>query len=154
MESLWDLICACKKHKDRWKHYPDNVSYETFCGFYKTELISTIKTVINSDESEFILYSWAFDIFSNFIIASNKWREHPVNPFSYGGRHPRKFPDELRILKYLQQEGVCPCCNKRFNLDYMEGDHIYPWSKGGWTAWSNLQMLCKDCNNKKSDTII
>lgn len=28
-------------------------------------------------------------------------------------------------------------------------DHIYPWSKGGWTAVSNLQMLCQRHNLAK-----
>ncbi|MCR5691091.1 MAG: HNH endonuclease [Eubacterium sp.] len=26
-----------------------------------------------------------------------------------------------------------------------------PWSKGGQTVLVNCQMLCKDCNRKKSD---
>ncbi|ACV79091.1 HNH endonuclease [Nakamurella multipartita DSM 44233] len=25
-------------------------------------------------------------------------------------------------------------------------DHVYPWSRGGWTARSNLQMLCQRHN--------
>ena len=33
----------------------------------------------------------------------------------------------------------------------MEGDHIVPWSKGGKTEESNLQMLCRSCNNDKRD---
>lgn len=33
----------------------------------------------------------------------------------------------------------------------MEGDHIIPWSKGGKTTIENLQMLCRACNNTKSD---
>ena len=33
----------------------------------------------------------------------------------------------------------------------MEGDHIKPWSKGGHTTPDNCQMLCKDCNGKKTD---
>nr|WP_315124993.1 HNH endonuclease signature motif containing protein [uncultured Porphyromonas sp.] len=33
----------------------------------------------------------------------------------------------------------------------MEGDHIKPWSKGGKTEIENLQMLCRDCNRRKSN---
>ena len=34
----------------------------------------------------------------------------------------------------------------------MEGDHIVPWSKGGRTVKENYQMLCRDCNRRKSDS--
>ncbi|MGN1240203.1 MAG: HNH endonuclease, partial [Paludibacteraceae bacterium] len=30
-------------------------------------------------------------------------------------------------------------------------DHITPWSKGGRTIASNCQMLCKECNRRKSN---
>ena len=33
----------------------------------------------------------------------------------------------------------------------MRGDHIKPWSRGGKTKPENLQMLCADCNARKSD---
>ena len=33
----------------------------------------------------------------------------------------------------------------------MDGDHIVPWSQGGMTVDENLQMLCKKCNNEKSN---
>ena len=33
----------------------------------------------------------------------------------------------------------------------MEGDHIIAWSQGGKTNLDNLQMLCKFCNNTKSN---
>ena len=48
-------------------------------------------------------------------------------------------------------QGICKKCGKHFELDQMEADHITPWSKGGKTLAENCQMLCKDCNRKKSD---
>ena len=33
----------------------------------------------------------------------------------------------------------------------MQADHIKPWSKGGFTTPDNCQMLCADCNLKKSN---
>lgn len=47
--------------------------------------------------------------------------------------------------------GVCPYCKQHFELSEMHADHIIPWSKGGTTTADNCQMLCRDCNLKKSD---
>ena len=41
--------------------------------------------------------------------------------------------------------------NHHFDFKEMEGDHITPWSEGGKTTYENLQMLCKDCNRRKSN---
>ncbi len=40
--------------------------------------------------------------------------------------------------------------NIRVEIGQMEGDHITPWHEGGKTTDENLQMLCKDCNRRKS----
>lgn len=34
-----------------------------------------------------------------------------------------------------------------------QGDHIYPWSRGGRTAMSNQQALCAFHNNRKSGSV-
>ncbi len=34
-------------------------------------------------------------------------------------------------------------------LRRLHGDHIVPFSRGGLTVWSNLQLLCANCNLKK-----
>ena len=33
----------------------------------------------------------------------------------------------------------------------VQADHITPWAKGGKTVAENCQMLCADCNRRKSD---
>lgn len=35
----------------------------------------------------------------------------------------------------------------------LQGDHWYPYARGGATNMQNLVMLCPKCNNKKSDKI-
>lgn len=63
----------------------------------------------------------------------------------------RQFTPAQKLKAYERQQGICPICGNHFEIDEMEGDHIVPWSKGGTTTDSNLQMLCKQCNNDKKD---
>ena len=63
----------------------------------------------------------------------------------------REFDDKMKRKKYEEQKGECPFCKEHFEFSEMEGDHIIPWSKGGKTVYENLQMLCRMCNNTKSD---
>lgn len=63
----------------------------------------------------------------------------------------RAFSDRDKRSAYETQNGLCKKCNKPFSLEEMEADHITPWAKGGRTVAANCQMLCRDCNRRKSD---
>ncbi|MDL2224942.1 DUF262 domain-containing protein [Eubacteriales bacterium OttesenSCG-928-M02] len=63
----------------------------------------------------------------------------------------RAFTPKMARAAYERQKGVCPACKKHFDIDGMQADHITPWSKGGRTTAENCQMLCADCNRRKSD---
>ncbi|MDR0462811.1 MAG: DUF262 domain-containing protein [Pseudomonadales bacterium] len=62
----------------------------------------------------------------------------------------RAFDDKIKRATYEKQSGVCPICSSHFEIAEMEADHITPWSQGGKTVAENCQMLCKDCNRRKS----
>jgi 5-methylcytosine-specific restriction endonuclease McrA len=62
----------------------------------------------------------------------------------------RAFSDNMKRESYERQKGICPVCNKHFAIQEMEGDHIKPWHLGGKTTHENCQMLCKECNRRKS----
>ena len=63
----------------------------------------------------------------------------------------RTFDNRMKRTAYEKQKGICKKCTKHFELEQMEADHITPWSQGGKTSAENCQMLCRDCNRKKSD---
>lgn len=62
----------------------------------------------------------------------------------------RTFTDNQKREAYERQGGVCPKCNKLFDIADMEADHITPWHEGGKTIAENCQMLCKHDNRIKS----
>ncbi|MFH0845986.1 MAG: DUF262 domain-containing protein [Patescibacteria group bacterium] len=62
----------------------------------------------------------------------------------------RAFDDKTKRETYEKQKGICVKCGEKFVIDEMEADHITPWYEGGKTITENCQMLCKDCNRRKS----
>lgn len=62
----------------------------------------------------------------------------------------RKFSDGVKQKVYELQNGRCKKCGKGFALSKMEADHITPWSESGKTKEENCQILCRECNRRKS----
>lgn len=62
----------------------------------------------------------------------------------------RAFTPKMKREAYERQGGICTKCIQHFEFAEMEGDHIIPWHEGGATIAGNCQMLCKDCNRRKS----
>ena len=62
----------------------------------------------------------------------------------------RAFDDNMKREVYERQEGICAICGNHFEIELMEADHITPWRDGGRTVAENCQMLCRDCNRRKS----
>lgn len=60
------------------------------------------------------------------------------------------IPMDIATAVWNRDGGKCCMCGSRENLEF---DHIIPISKGGATTFRNLQILCKNCNIKKSDNI-
>jgi 5-methylcytosine-specific restriction endonuclease McrA len=57
---------------------------------------------------------------------------------------------ELRRTVFERDGGRCVECGSAFNIQY---DHILPVAHGGATTLQNLQILCAECNRRKSDSI-
>ena len=62
----------------------------------------------------------------------------------------RAFTESQKRSAYEKQKGICNNCGNHFEINEMEADHITPWHEGGPTSADNCQMLCKDCNRRKS----
>jgi hypothetical protein len=52
-------------------------------------------------------------------------------------------------IVYTRDGGVCQCCGSSQSLEY---DHIIPFSCGGSSDASNIQLLCMKCNRSKSNS--
>lgn len=63
----------------------------------------------------------------------------------------RIFDGNTKREVYERQKGICKLCGKHFEIEQMEADHITPWKEGGRTVAANCQMLCRECNRRKSD---
>ena len=62
----------------------------------------------------------------------------------------RAFTPSQKLAAYEHQCGVCADCHQHFEIEQMEADHITPWHEGGRTVAENCQMLCRECNRRKS----
>lgn len=81
-------------------------------------------------------------------------RQQGIIPYVLTGdeRHLdlRGFSENVKLAVWERQGHICPLCGKEFGYEFMEGDHIIPWRAGGRTVPENCQMLCRECNRRKS----
>lgn len=58
------------------------------------------------------------------------------------------------MLKVVRRDNhICQSCYQYVRDDEIEFDHVIPVSKGGPTTVDNLQLLCRECNRKKSNSL-
>lgn len=68
---------------------------------------------------------------------------------------PRTPTARLRMAVMKRDKFRCVLCGRTPANDSaaaLEIDHVIPWSKGGQSVMENLQTLCSECNNGKSDS--
>jgi len=61
------------------------------------------------------------------------------------------IPSEVRKYVYQRDKFQCQSCGKKIEETPLNVDHIIPLAKGGSNDISNLQTLCRLCNQKKKD---
>lgn len=58
----------------------------------------------------------------------------------------RYIPDHVKVDVWQRDGGACARCSA---TEYLEFDHIIPFSKGGSNTAKNIQLLCRRCNLEK-----
>ncbi len=135
VEKIFPQYYADMKGVD-WCHL-----YNVYHGnsYNSTTMASEVKKLHEDDEVQKTKGIYEFLLSKNF------------DPFAGRLLDLRSFEKRDKMAAYSKQGGICTICHQHFEYDEMEGDHIKPWSKGGRTVPDNCQMLCKDCNGKKTD---
>lgn len=72
-----------------------------------------------------------------------------------------RFDDSITTKSvYIRYAGICQECGKplsfsceKWDNEYPSIDHVIPLSKGGSHEWDNVQLLCRGCNIKKSNSM-
>ena len=66
----------------------------------------------------------------------------------------------FRRLACRDDDGVvrydCPLCGRRFDhrdINYLQGDHVWPYSVFGESSWANYQLICGNRNASKSNKL-
>lgn len=63
----------------------------------------------------------------------------------------RYISQNTKKIVYNRDSGICQCCGSSRDLEY---DHIVPYSCGGSSEVSNIQLLCFTCNRSKSNSCV
>ena len=126
----------------------------------KMTFLEVIQTLLCGIPSCFLLL-WVFAYYSSpketLWLTSEiirKIRSKPVieiqEPSKTKRNRSRHISNKVRSEVWARDNGQCVYCNSSEDLQF---DHIIPFSKGGSNAAENLQILCKICNQNKSDKI-
>ncbi len=84
-----------------------------------------------------------------YYLSTGQWDRYfkGISPTAYNTRH---IPQAVRTEVWRRDMGRCVQCGRQERLEF---DHIIPFSKGGSNTARNIQLLCENCNRKKSNTI-
>lgn len=97
-------------------------------------------------------YWWYLDSFyeAPLMIEADEVAESVNAQPRAGPARRQPIPVDVRRAVFERDGGCCVECSATFDLQY---DHVIPLALGGANSEQNLQLLCGDCNRRKSDSI-
>ncbi|MEG1663063.1 MAG: DUF262 domain-containing protein [Clostridia bacterium] len=141
--ALWSyFLCVIDWVKNTFTNYRKEMKGINWGGFYDEFKNTVFDTVTLENKIKALM------------IDDNVTNKKGIYSFVLTGKEKflniRAFTETQKRSAYEKQNGVCPICHKQYEIDEMEGDHITPWHDGGQTSAENCQMLCEECNRRKS----
>lgn len=140
-----------------WQYYQDVIHWveKLFGRKYKKEMRGVDWGLLYNQYRDTTLTATAIGVEVAYLMQDSDVQKksgifHYI--FDHDIRHLgiRAFDDNTKREVYERQEGICPICGRHFEIEQMEADHITPWVEGGRTVAANCQMLCRECNRRKS----
>lgn len=110
---------------------------------YTDELAKKCKNVLNE------IAAVGFKSIFESIIESS-YEENKINTANKTNER-ENISSETKREVWRRDQGMCSKCSSREKLEY---DHIIPVSKGGSNTARNIELLCQNCNRKKSNHIL
>lgn len=92
-------------------------------------------------------------LFIEEIIIKIFHRNKPDNRRDINRLYSQKTKSKYSQLCKNRCEGIGLLFRCRHVGDDLQGDHWYPYSRGGATTKKNLVMLCPKCNRKKTNHV-
>jgi len=143
---------------EEMKHlcYLAGIDFAEFLEETKIVLKNKIKNLLTPNH-EWFKEGKSFNRYWKFVekMTGHQWRYTEVEYWYKLLRNPsetrEEIPPSLRYQVIMRDKSTCQICGRKAPKVELEVDHILPWACGGPTVVDNLQTLCKECNEGKSD---
>ena len=71
-----------------------------------------------------------------------------INTIEEEKKGSKRIPSRVKKHVWRRDNGICTQCGSRKNLEYAP---IIPFSEGGSNTVKNIELLCRECNRRKSN---
>ena len=147
---------------DLWGYYQDVIHWvrKTFPN-YRKQMKGLPWGILYNEHKDDNLSPTSLEVeVSRLMKDSDVTRKQGIWPYLLTGDERylsiRAFDENTKATVYERQGHHCANAecphgpDKEWAFEEMQADHITPWSKGGHTVIENCQLLCADCNRRKS----